>query len=46
MTFRHLHLWLLPDIISLNLSIANSSVDVLKGRVGSSIFVPNPLRQS
>ena len=45
MTFRHLHLWLLPDIISLYLSIANSSVDVLKGRVGSSIFVPNPLKQ-
>ena len=33
------NLWLLPDIILLYLSIVNSSVDVLKGRVDSSIFV-------
>ena len=44
MTWRHLHLWLLPDIISLYLSTANSSVDVLEGRVGSNIFPYNPLQ--
>ena len=44
MTLRHLHLWLLPDIISLYLSTANSSVDVLEGRVGSNIFLYNPLQ--
>ena len=43
MTVRHLHYRLLADIISLYLSTANSSVDVLEGRVGSNIFVPNPL---
>ena len=44
MTVRHLHFRLLPDIISLYLSTANSSVDVLEGRVGSNIFPYNPLQ--
>ena len=50
MTLRHAHWWLLPDITSLYLysyiDMVNSSVDILKGSVGSSIFVPNPLWQT